>query len=332
MNELEIMRTRAKEMIGDAGAGPDAIIKAAELLRNAEEIENHRAQTRKLNEEKPESRLLQFMNLLAPVVTVLILVTTLLIQERDRTKDQAQAQKDKIDNRDNENWDRAFKAASDRQEGAQAAAIVLLRGIEESQSQYREEASKLAISILRGAKKYDDFQTLFSAEFAPPTQENLDRILNVDRALHQEWVNRRTDPTFSKSKDEHLIIGELRFICTQIHPLLQKRPPDRRFDLRFVALFDCDLPNVDLTGADLEGFTTARVSMPGANLSGITSISDGYWKDTVWWDAASLSPKLLDYLKKEAPFAADPPGHYGASTKPSQGEYEVALRRLEGKR
>lgn len=325
MDEIKLMRARAREMMSN----PDEIIRASQLLKNIESIEHHRAQKQKLSTDLPDSRMLQYLNLLAPVVTVLILVVTLFVQERDRVGDQKQAQQDKTENRDNEGWDRAVRAAADRQAENRTAAIILLRGIEQSQSRYVDQASKLVISILRGTKTFDEFQSLFSAEFTPPAQEDLDRILNLDRSLHQEWVNKKkTNPNYHDSADKHLVIQELSFICTQIHPLLQKRPTNRFFNLRFVAFFDCDLPDIDLTGANLEGFTTARVTMLRSKLDEVTNFKDGYWKDTAWWEAGSMSPSLLQYLEAEAPFKAEPEGHYGRTTMIDEGRYKDSLIRL----
>jgi hypothetical protein len=329
MGEVEDIRKHAQDLLNNPSKGPDTILQASQLLRNAEEIEHRRAQIKQLSKDLPESRLLQYLNLLVPIVTVLILVATLLFQERDKAADQAQAQQDKTENRENEQWDRAVRASADKDENDRTAAIVLLRGIEESPSRYKGQASKLVISILRAAKSFDDFQTLFSAEFAPPGQENLDRILNVDRAIHQEWVNKKkVNARFDGSDCEHLVIQELGFICTQVHPLLQKRPSDKFFDLGFVAFFDCNLTDVDLTRADLTGFTTARVALPGARLDGVTQIKDGYWKDTVWWDVGSISPELGRDLCTEAPFTTGPDGHYGPAVSPSPHDYNDALKRL----
>lgn len=328
MNELEAIRKCARDIVADPDAGSDAIVSASQLLRNAEEIEHRRAQTKQMREDLPESRLLQYMNLLAPVVTVLVLATTLIFQERDRANDQKDAQRDKTENRENEQWDRAIRAAADKQED-RTAAIVLLRGIEESTSRYSAPASKLVVSVLRGAKTFDEFQALFSAEFAPPGQQDVDRILDVDRAIHQEWVNRKKgDLRFADSNDEHMVIQELSFICTQAHPLLQKRPPNKFFDLSFVAFFDCSLSDVDLTKANLEGFTTARVTMNGARLDGVTQYKDSYWRDSEWWHVGSISPELGQYLCAEAPLTFRPENHYGTGAVPSPQDYQGALMKL----
>ncbi|MGA7697451.1 MAG: hypothetical protein WCA76_20665 [Candidatus Sulfotelmatobacter sp.] len=328
MDELEVIRNRARDLINAHASSPEEIVKASQLLLNAEEIKNQRAEAQKLSKELSQSRLLQFMNLLAPVLTVLILAITLIFQWRQ----QRQGERDRAEDQDRQRWETAVKSVADTEGKDQTAAILQLRGIEQSSSSYAEQASQLIISILRKAGGFDEFHALFQAEFSPASEQNLDKILDVDRALHQQWLDRDLNPilypTFQGSDEEHKIIRELGFICTQVHPLLQNRPPGKFFNLSFVAFFDCDLPDVDLTGADLTGFTTARVTFPRANLSGVTRFSDGYWKDTVWWDSRTVSSQLLNYLAAEFPFSADPKGHYGARFKESEDPYDPALTRL----
>lgn len=336
MNELDPMRKQARDMASDPNAGLDELVKASELLKNAEDIENTRTQTAKLNAEAKRSPLIQFLNLLAPTLTVAILAATLFFQfrqqrqtEQDRMDDRTRAETQRRDDRDDARWSEAVKSVSETHEKDPTAAVVLLRGIQQTSKLHADDAVQLTISILRDVRTFDDFQRLFAVAFSPATQDNLDNILDLDRAIHQQWINRHLDPKFSGLEPEHLVIREMSFLCTQIHPLLQKRPAGTFFDLNHVALFDCVIPDVDLTGANLEGFTGARVSMPGANLSGVTKFEDGYWNDTVWWNAKTINPDLLAYLKRTAKFSAEPKGHYGPNLHPTEKEYEDGVNNLE---
>jgi pentapeptide repeat protein len=334
MDELELLRQKALALLRDSGQNLETMKKGCDLLNDVEGIENRRVSTRKLQRELSESRVVEFINLLAPYATVLVLAATLGFQFWQ----QGQAARDKARDRDDALWGDALKSVS---EGKALPAIIQLKYFETSPWGHKLDAFQLMLSIFRHSKDMDQFKELFENEFTPVSGENLEAILDLNRALHSQWVdlNRRGD----NPKLQYQVILELSYIGTRIAPILQKRPQDKSFDLHFVAVFDCDFSWVDLTNANLEGFVTGRVNLSNANLSGVKNFNanfsgakdfrDKAWSDTVWWQARAISPEFLAYLQQVAPFTPDPPnarpvGHYGPDAHPTQDQYDREIRRL----
>ena len=303
------------------------------MLNSVEEIENRRLNTRKLRRELSESRVVELINLLAPYATVLVLAATLWFQFWQ----QGQVARDKAQDRDDALWGDALKSVS---EGKALPAIIQLKYFETSPRGHKQDGFQLMISLFRHSKDIEQFKELFENEFTPVSAENLDAILDLNRALHSQWVdlNRRGD----NPQLQYQVILELSYIGTRIAPILQKRPPDKAFDLHDVAVFDCDFSWVDLTNANLDGFVTGRVNLSNANLSGVKNFNanpsgakdfrDKAWTDTVWWQARAISPEFLAYLQQAAAFTPDPPnahpGHYGPNAHPTQVQYDQEIRRL----
>jgi len=334
MDELESVRQKALALLRDSGQSLETMKKGCDLLNDVEEIENRRVSTRKLERELSERRVVEFINLLAPYAAVLVLAATLGFQIWQQRK----AADDKARDRDDALWGDALKSVS---EGKSLPAIIQLKYFETSPWGHKQDAYQLMLSIFRHSKDTDQFKELFENEFTPVSGDNLDAILDVDRALHSQWVdlNRRDD----NPELQHQTILELSYIGNRIAPVLQKRAPDKSFDLHFVAVFDCDFSWVDLTNANLDGFVTGRVNLSNANLTGARNFKsylsgeknfrDRAWTDTAWWQARAIDPEFLAYLQQAAPYTPDPPntrppGHYGANAHPTQDQYDQEIRRL----
>ncbi len=332
MDELELLRQKALALINDPQQSPEALLQGSELLKRAEEIESARLSVCKLKEELSARHVIEMIKLLAPYATVLILAATLAFQVWQLRE----AEKDRSIERQDALWADALQSESKDQ----LAAMIKLKNFAAPEKPHYEDAAQLVVSILRHSEDPGRFKELFESRFSEVTAANLDLVLRINRALHWEWVDLNSqvqlDSTRTQSNDpqKQQIVAELTYTCTKIAPVLKTRPSDQGFDLHDVALFDCDLSYADLRDANLRGFVTARVNLKNANLCGAHISTDGYWNDTMWWDAASISPDSLHYLSQYARLTL-PPDHYRPYPRndakwspPTQQLYDDALRRL----
>ena len=279
----------------------DSITKAAELLKFVAEIENQRAQTRRLENEVKDSakhtklkETKEFIALTAPLVTTLVLAGTLALQgiqftrsERDKDAD-AQRQRDAASQqakqqRDTEEdaiWADALKQLASSEKWS--PSVVLLRRFGNS-PRYASEAQLTAVRLmLLKTANASDFNGLFESVFVPIKWESLSQVIAIDTQLLQQvtpllvkaWDEKthttrwdRTKPTEKKQYDN--LNAELGYISGQLAILLKgKRPPSQSLNLRSMVLWDTDLKGADLSGADFTGSNLSGLNLEGANLSG----------------------------------------------------------------
>ncbi len=320
MDELEILRSKAASLIKNSGDDMEGMLKGAELLKKIEEIENYRAAVHKLNTDRPQGPVLQFLTVLAPVATVLILAGTLYLSVIQFRSGRTDAE-----------WAEAVKSVTEQKSDALAAAE--LKGLRQLPD-YRQRADELALDLLRRTRNVDTFRSLLETEFGKSLSwTDLTGILELDRSL--TFTDSELERKWNKlSSDENnqmdAVREELKQVCIAVSPLLKSpRPSGMILDLHNVEFMDCDLSNTDLSGADLTGFNTSRVLLKGSNLSNVTKYEYSFWGKTAWWEAGRMSRELVDHLYKTAPF--DPkqtPAEYGLQTNPTQKEFEDAVERL----
>jgi uncharacterized protein YjbI with pentapeptide repeats len=129
----------------------------------------------------------------------------------------------------------------------------------------------------------------------------------------------------------------LTFICSEVSRLLKgPRPSGVKIELRSVYWFDCDFSNVDLHGADIAGFASARMNFKGADLSNLLNYQQSNWGfagsrekgtdvGTAWWQAAKIDQEVLKYLKEK--FFYNKGWDYGTAVT-SEEDYQQAIVRL----
>lgn len=279
----------------------DSITKAAELLKFVAEIENQRAQTRRLENEVEDSakhtklkETKEFIALTAPLVTTLVLAGTLALQgiqftrsERDKDAD-AQRQRDAASQqakqqRDTEEdaiWADALKQLASSEKWSPSAMLLRRFG---NSPRYASEAQLTAVRLmLLKTANASDFNGLFESVFVPVKWESLSQVIAIDTQLHQQvepllvkaWDEKthttrwdRTKPTEKKQFDN--LNAELGYISGQLAILLKgKRPPSQSLNFRSMVLWDTDLKGADLSGADFTGSNLSNLNLEGANLSG----------------------------------------------------------------
>lgn len=340
-------------------ANSDTVTKAAELLKLISEIENQRAQTRKLEDEVTDSTqkkkikdLKEFVALLAPLVTTLVLAGTLALQsyqfsrtERDKAID-AQRQREaaleeakrQANAAEDANWSDALKLLTGSEK--LSPAVVLLKRFANS-PRYSGEARLTAERLL--LLKTDDseaFTSLFGSVFVPPKWSSLSDIVDIDRQLFQRtnplldkvWDEKTRTLNWSKTSPEDKkeydnLNNELDYISEQLAVLLKgKRPPSQSLDFHAIALWDTDLQGADLSEADISGSNFANLNLKGANLSGITSFENLVFVGSGWWECSKISPQLCAYLEEKYPF--NPDWIYANGRHFTKEEYQAALTRL----
>jgi hypothetical protein len=320
LDELEILRSKASSLIKHSDDDLDSLIKAADLLKDVEEIEHRRAATHKLCAESPQSRVLQFLSVLAPVATVAVLAVTLIFSVVQFRSGRRDAQ-----------WAEAVKSVTEEKIDAVAAAEI--QGLRQLPD-YKQKADDLAQDLLRRTSRPDTFRSLFETEFGKSVKwDDLARILELDRSLtmtHTFLESKKTKLSSDEIDQKESVKQELTQICNTISPLLKSsRPSGATLNLHNVEFLDCDLSDADLSGADLTGFNTSRINLKGANFAEITKYEGGFWGKTAWWEAGKMSPRLVAYLDEHWKF--DPkqsPENYGLQSKPTKDEYDKAVDRL----
>jgi hypothetical protein len=340
---LARLRTAASALLAD-GTDPGSAQKAGEILKLASEIERQGAESSKLGMEEEKLRIDAeqsaglrrsdnhkfYVSLLTPLLSTVVLAGTLALQtfqftqsERAKRSD-AQRQADALEDA---RWSEAVKAlsASDRL----SAAATLLKTYFAS-PRYGTIARQTAFGLLVQPNSGEVFRDLFLAAYSPITWDDLPTVLELDQLLVSQFAPLFATASKHKlTRDEQARYDELyadvSLIGNQIAPLLRsKRPPGVQLDLRNVDLWSCDLSNADLSGANIDGLTLTTVVLKGADLSGV-SYRNLYWKGTAWWQSARMSPELVSYLSRTAPY--DPHTDYGPAIV-SQKDYDAGTATL----
>jgi len=264
---------------------------------------------------------------LSPLLTVVVLAGTLALQtfqfgasERDRRADN-----------ERQSWEAAVAASTGPDK---VAASIRLKGF--LHTKYAKDARELAYYILLQNRDQRLFESLFASAFQPITWDGtLPYVLLLNREIGK-WdgpLETKYWQQHNLSQDEEAQTSYARFaigyISGQLALLLRRpRPAGTQVDLSDIAMWECDLSNVDLSGANLTGFWAWRVRWDRVDLRGCRFGGWERWDENAWWRAAYMSAELLDYL--QAKYAYDAGKTYNLQT--SQDEYDAGVARLrEGK-
>jgi hypothetical protein len=360
MEEIDSIRELAASIISSAQT-PEAAEKGAQLLKLASDIERQRAEAEKLAAERRKfnqdtdnaaeqtstERRRFYVTLLTPLVTTIVLAGTLALQtfqfinaesdKRADSKRQEQA-KEQDDQRraqadEDSRWDDAVKSLA-QSEKLSPANVLLERFL--TSKKYGLRARDLAFQLLVRNSQRDAFQDLFLATFSPIGWDNLSRIVELNKSLNGEynplWTKRDVQHQKLSVKEEErylVLYANIAFVGAQLAPLLKSaRPTSVVPNLRGISIWDCDLSNADLNGANVADTGFTRVVLKGANLSGITAerFHGVAWVGTAWWQVSSISPELRDHLCNVAPFKEGT--DYG--TPVPRNDYKTNLERLGG--
>jgi uncharacterized protein YjbI with pentapeptide repeats len=353
MNDTEKLReiaTSILEKSNDDGVARNA----GELLKLAAEIENQRADARKLTVEEQkisfdvnESRhrlksddRKAYIALLAPVFTTFILACTLVMQncqfqqsERDK---QSEARK-QAELAEDTRWTEAVKLLRESDKISPAGA--LLKSF--ANSSHGALAYKTAVEILLKTDDPQAFANLFGSVLDPVDWNNLPQVVDLNRKVDSQrsalssksWDKRKQLIDESKlNKAEKLQLDQLttkvQFITARIATTFRgPRPSGVSLDLRSTDLWTGDFRGADLSGANLSDADLTYLNLEGANLSGITEYQQVRFTASAWWQASKIGKGLLEYLVKGYPFEAGSL-NYNSETSVSKADYEAAVAKL----
>ena len=122
--------------------------------------------------------------------------------------------------------------------------------------------------------------------------------------------------------------AEISIISGDILSALKQKPPSASPDLSYTSIFDTDFTDVDFGSSDFTEMQMLNCGLSNADLSKVQAFDGSQWRGTQWWLAKAISPKLLSYLRDNAPF--DSSVSYRGATA-TQADYEKRLSVLEGK-
>jgi hypothetical protein len=332
-DQIKQVRLAATSLLERAEKGssvPDlaaAVEKAAGALKLAAEMEKARNQR--------AERVRDYVALLTPMITIIILAATLVTQnwqflrsERDKREEAMDAQ-----------WQDAVKTIS--ASGALSPGVVALQPFLRS-AKYREQAHDAAAHVLANSSDPTFFTTLFGTALTPVTWDNVYRLIQLDRGFRA-----RLDPIFAKTFDaakqandwnrlslderatRNYALNAVPVIASEIGGLLRTpHPPGVHIDLSGTYFNHGDWRGADLSGANLDNIQWNYCSLQNAELGGVTQFSGAILLGTPWWEAKSINRPFLDYLTTN--FKLNPGLPYGPSNaKVTQDEYDAAVQRLQ---
>ncbi len=317
-------RAEKSSSVADLAA---AVEKAAGALKLAAELEKTR--------DGRSERVRDYVSLLTPLITIIILAATLIAQnwqflrsERDKREESMDAQ-----------WQDAVKTIS--ASGALSPGVVALQPFLRS-PKYGEQARDAAANLLANSSDVGFFTTLFGTAFTPVTWGNVERLVRLDRALRARFdplLAKTADPARQMndlsrlSKDElatyNYVLSVVPVIASEVGGVLRTpAPPGVHIDLSGTYFFHGDWRGVDLNGANLDNIELNFCNLQNAELAGLTQFSAAALFGTAWWQAKSINRPLLDYLSTN--FKVQPGAMYGpAYVRATPDEYDEAVRRLQ---
>ncbi len=346
MDTVEKIREHAYVIRGSEG--PDAIEKAAQLLKTASDIEEQEANVSKLKAERKKleqdlvssrNHLKDILTAVTPLLTTLILAGTLvfqILQSNQAAREKRQETERQTQTAEQARFTEALKVIQTSEKISPAATLLNTFTTEP----YKSEARQMGIKLLLRANSADEFQDLFSSIFEPVTPVDLPILLQLNRSLAAQYNpiaflvydpvthelrSSKIDAANSKAVDQ--LSAELETVSSKIGLILQgKRVGGAELNLSFVNFPSVNLKGANLSGANLSSAGFSQAILDGCDLSGITEFQNAAFYHTAWWHAARISPTLLNYLENSAPYR--PNLDYPEGTAVSADDYAKNLARL----
>ncbi|MGB7624773.1 MAG: hypothetical protein WBN92_20695, partial [Terriglobia bacterium] len=278
MDQLEQLRAAASSLLNKAQEASvselaSAVEKATGVLRLSSDLEKAQAELRKvaLEEQKLQhenetaskrersERLREYVSILTPVVTIVILAATLIAQNWQFMR----SEKDKTEAALDAQWEQTVKTISETSK--LPPGIIALHPFLNS-PKYGDRAKLTAVQLLANSTDPVFFNDLFGAAFVPVDWSNLDFVLKLDRALSTKGT-----PLLNKSWDPKTQTNDLQRLSPQEGSLLEyfasvapkisaqvgsvlktPRPNGSTVDLSATYFKGADWRGVDLSGDNIE--------------------------------------------------------------------------------
>ncbi|MBZ5538502.1 MAG: hypothetical protein LAO31_21365 [Acidobacteriia bacterium] len=335
MDQMEQLRAAASSLLNKAQDAPvselaSAVEKATGVQKLSSDLEKAQVELRKLELEERKlqhenetatkrdrsERIKDYVAILAPVLTMVTLAVTLIVQYRQFIR----AEKDKSEAALDAQWEQTVKTISETSK--LPPGIIALHPFLNS-PKYGERAKLTAVQLLANSTDPVFFNDLFGAAFVPVDWSNLEFVLKLDRALgtrggpliSKSW-NPKTQTNDRKrlNPQEVMVLDYFSSVAPRISAqvgsvLKTPRPNGSTVDLSATYFRNADWRGVDLSGDNIENMWLAWMGLKDANLDKITQFRGAVFFHVTWWEAKSVSPELLEYLATN--YGCIPGAEYG---------------------
>jgi hypothetical protein len=352
--EIERLRGLANDLLERAkssSSAPDAATiaeKAAASLKLAAEIERIPFDIKRASEETEKLRrenkyalsrersekIRDYVALLTPIVTVVALAATLATQSYQFARTERAKQEESLDLQ----WRDALKTAS--ASGEMSPGVIAIQPFLRSEK-YGPQAKDLVVNLLSNSSDTVFFHSLFGSAFTPVTWDNVERIVQVNRAiaakaapvLAKSWdPQKRINDINRLSPEEqkiwHYQESVLPILSAQIGALLKTASDSpRALDLSAATILRADWRGLNLKGVKFDNAQVVYVDLQDADFSDVTSFSGSFFFGTAWWNAKRLNKELFNYLLSRFPYDASVT--YGSQyTQETKDTYDAQVKRL----
>lgn len=324
-----------------------AVDKAGGALKQAAEMEKTRQELEKLSQEilglrdqnalvvfKARSeRMRDYIALLTPLVTIVTLASTLIVQNWQFLRAERTKREEALDAQ----WQDTVKAISSS--GALSPAVISLQPFLHSEK-YGDQARGVALNLLENSSDSSFFHSIFGTVLTPVTESNIDRIVGLNRALvargnpiFTKSYNKKTGEADFKrlSKDElaanNYVLDAFSIIASQIAAYMRTKRQGTQIDLSGTHLSNGDFSGIDFGETNLAGIAFYDCDIQNADLSEVTQFEGADFYGTAWWKAKAINPTLLQHLRTKNAF--EPKESYGPrDTEFKQAQVDQDIQRL----
>jgi uncharacterized protein YjbI with pentapeptide repeats len=294
MSRIEVVKTK---LIDPALETPDihALEKASAVLRSVAEVEKIESDIAASTRAARSESLRFWIPILAPVVSALALIGTLLFQVQQykesvrsqRAAEEKNAQAQRLANEDGQ-WREVLTLAKGTQGPEGAYALTLMQSFFDS-DRYKRQAREVSVVLLSGIAEPNVFSDNFAALLERTDWDNFKHLKNISRAQLAYYYKYRKDserledqqkrskaelpvlyedPSFLLNASGTNVVTASKGLVQFLRASLNSRPANIELDLNGCAIWEQDVSNMDFNGANLEMLDMYNSNLSGANLSG----------------------------------------------------------------
>lgn len=354
---LLLARVQPETSTADMAAAVD---KATAALRFAADMEMNTLTRKKIDQEieklKEENATLlerhrwegrrSFMTAITPIITAVLTIATFTIAQllqNWQINDRQVFERDVVLETD---LRKAAEALASDAKASPVSIAIFQQALDSPR--LREAARDYVVVVLKKTVDQDLLADLFDRTFASigravdsDDQTNLHRAVDLSRDLlkktypiWEKWNNHNNRPneteavTASENLQSSYTYAASSRITSTISRFLASRPKGAATDISGTYIVRPGWQGMSLEGVNISGALIVLGNLKNANLAGVADFSGLVFQQTAWWEAKSMSRKLLDHLKNVSPYS--PTTQYGPDSKLiSQSEYEDALKRID---
>ena len=334
----------------------DALQRAAEIWKATAEAEKAERETAQLGFSRRSESVRFWVPVVAPLVTALALIATLILQVdqfKENTKVATQTAEDTT-------WKEAVEgAASVFQNPVQAVYSIMQMKAFKDSPRYSGAAREITVEALGHSLDPSAFRSILNDLSAKTTWENLKDLIRLDVLVNENFQNankikrlpadqiepdmfgRRPSPA-EAARDASALGLELRYASAAIVSFLRENVRKRAIATNFDdTQFSkgADVSDLDFSGCSFEraiffksklaNAVFADCSVARSEFDDISEFNESKWERTAWWRAASINMELLTYLIQNYPFEVGE--KYRNDQTKDAVEYNGEVLRLEGR-